>query len=139
MAASCGRDMVVSFKNDAATPAYVVIGGLRTRNIAINAEIVDITNSDSTGQWRELLGGCGVKSTTMTGSGPFLNDAGLEAVRDAVFDGSLRDAKVLVPGFGDFEGKFKVSNLEFAGEYNGETTYSYTLESAGAITFTAAA
>ena len=30
-----------------------------------------------------------------------------------------------------------VASLEYAGEYNGEVTYSVTLESSGAITFSA--
>lgn len=138
MAAICGKDIIVSFKDDAGSPAYTVVAGLRTRSIRINSEMVDVTNSDSTGMWRELLSGCGVRSATISGAGVFLDAAGDEAVRDAVFENENRDARVLVPGFGTFEGPFKVSDLEFAGEYNGEGTYSLTLESAGVLTFTAA-
>ena len=34
-----------------------------------------------------------------------------------------------------FAGSFMIASLEFAGEFNGEVTYSLTLESSGAITF----
>lgn len=138
MTASCGSAIVVSFKDDGGSPAYQVVAGLRTRRITFNSEAVDATNADSTGRWRELLNECGVRSATMTGEGVFTDDAGMEAVRDAFFENELRDAKILVPGFGTFEGQWKVTSLEFGAEYNVAVTASMTLESAGAITFTAA-
>lgn len=138
MAAQCGTAIVVSFKNDATpTPLYQIVAGLRTRSIAINAESVDVTSADSTGQWRELLGTCGVRSASLSGDGIFTDDTGIEAVRSAIFDGSLRDAKILVPGFGTFEGKFKVMQLEIGGDYNREVTAAFSLDSSGPVTFTA--
>lgn len=138
MAAQKGSAIVVSFKDDAGSPAYNIIGGFRTRNIAFNAEAVDVTNADSTGLWRELLDTAGVRSASISGEGVFVDDAAAEAVRDAFFENESRDAKILIPSFGTFEGSFKVTQLQFAGEYNREVTGSLTLESAGAITFTAA-
>jgi TP901-1 family phage major tail protein len=44
----------------------------------------------------------------------------------------------VIPDFGTVEGAFQIASLEFAGEYNGEVTYELALESAGALTFTAA-
>ena len=41
----------------------------------------------------------------------------------------------LVPDFGTYTGSFMLTTLEYAGEYNGEVTYSFTFESNGAITF----
>ncbi len=137
MAAQKGSAIVVSFKDDAGSPAYNVIGGFRTRNISFNAEAVDITNANSTGIWRELLNEAGVRSASLSGEGVFVDDAAAEAVRDAFFENELRDAKILIPDFGTFEGQWKVTALQLAGEYNREVTHSMTLESAGAITFTA--
>ena len=37
-----------------------------------------------------------------------------------------------------FEGAFELTQLEYAGEYNGESTWSLNLESGGVIAFTAA-
>jgi TP901-1 family phage major tail protein len=138
MAAQCGSSFVISFKNDAGSPAYTVCGGFRTQRLVINAEAVDVTNSSSTGRWRELLNDCGVRSATLTGEGIFVDDAANEAVRDAMFENELRDAKILVPSFGTFEGQFKVTSLEMSGEYNDAGMWSMTLESAGELTFTAA-
>jgi len=138
MAASCGAGIIVSFKDDAGSPAYQVVSGLRSRSIAFNSETVDVTNANSTGAWRELLTACGVKSASISGDGIFNDDAGMEAIRDAAFDGTLRDAKIFIPGLGEMQGSFKVANLEFGGEYNGEVTASFSLESSGVITFTSA-
>lgn len=138
MAAACGKAVVVSFKDDAGTPTYQVVAGLRARAITLNAEVVDVTNADSTGSWREILDGCGVRSASMSGDGVFTDDAGVEAVRDAFFEQENRDAKILIPGYGTFEGKFKVTAMEFGAEFNREVTCSLTLESAGELTFTAA-
>lgn len=138
MAAQSGKAIVVSFKDDAGTPAYVVVAGLRARSISFNAEPVDVTNADSTGAWRELLDGAGIRSASMSGDGVFTDDAGFEAVRDAYFENEHRDAKILIPGLGTFEGKFMVTALETGGEFNREVTYSLTLESAGVITWTTA-
>ena len=44
----------------------------------------------------------------------------------------------MIPDFGTVEGPFQLTNLEFAGEHNGEVTYDVSLESAGELTFVAA-
>src|SRR5436305_1506346 len=43
--------------------------GLRTKQIKINNDLVDVTNADSVNQWRELLAGVGLRSMEVTGSG----------------------------------------------------------------------
>lgn len=139
MVAQCGKGIIVSFKDDAGTPAYQVVAGLRTREIQMNAELVDVTSADSAGTggpWREALDACGVRSVTISGSGLFVDDAGSEAVRDAYFENEIRDTKITVPGFGDFVGSFKVTSLRLGGEYNAAVTFDMTLESVGAVTFT---
>lgn len=137
MAAQCGAGVIVSFKDDAGSPAYQVVSGLRSRSIAFNRETVDVTNANSTNTWRELLSSCGTISASISGDGVFVDDTGMEAVRDAFFDKTLRDAKIFIPGFGEFVGQFAVASLEIGAEFNGEVTASMSLESSGAIVFTA--
>jgi len=45
---------------------------------------------------------------------------------------------VVVPDFGTYAGAFRITSLEFGGETEGGVTYSLSLESTGAVTFTAA-
>jgi len=45
--------------------------------------------------------------------------------------------KVTVPAFGTYSGSFYVESLEWGGETEGGVTYSISLTSTGAVTFTA--
>ena len=46
-----------------------------------------------------------------------------------------RILKFISPDLGTLSGTFQITSLEYAGEYNGEVTYSLTLESSGYVTF----
>ena len=58
-------------------------------------------------------------------------------MRQTFFDGSVKNYQIVIPAFGTVQGAFQITSLEFAGEHNGEVTYDLSLESAGALTFTA--
>ncbi|MCA3563113.1 MAG: phage major tail protein, TP901-1 family [Methylocystis sp.] len=135
MAAQRGKDMLLKVRDD--TSAFVTIAGLRSRRISFDAEAVDITHAESAGRWRELLAGAGVKKATMTGSGVFKDAATDLLARQTFFDGQIRDWRVIIPDFGTIEGPFHISGLDYRGEHQGEVTFDMTLESAGALTFTA--
>lgn len=132
----CGSAIIISLKDSGGT--YRVVSGLRTQSIALNSEIVDVTSSSSVGRWREILDGCGVRSATMSGEGPFVDDLGQNAATDAMMNNQLREAKILVPGLGVFEGFFKITQLELSGEHTDAVMFNTTLESSGAVTFTGA-
>ena len=117
---------------------FVTVGGMRSKSISLNAETVDISDSDSTNKWRELLAGAGLKSATITGSGVFKDSAGEEDVRGYFFAQTIVDYQFIVPDFGTIEGNFQCSSIDYAGEHNGEATFSMTFESAGELTWTAA-
>lgn len=99
---------------------------------------MDVTDSESAGQWRELLTGGGIKSARLAGSGIFKDAASDETVRGLFFNGTIRNWQMIVPDFGTVEGAFQVTALEFAGAHDGEVTFELALESAGARAFTAA-
>lgn len=113
---------------------YTTVGGLRSTSISLNDETVDVTNKDSSG-YRELLANGGIKSATISGSGVFTDAASEATLKTAYGSADLYNFQVVIPDFGDFEGKFQVTTLEYAGEHNGEVTYSVTLESSGEFTF----
>jgi TP901-1 family phage major tail protein len=134
MGAQKGKDLLLKMSDGA---SFVTVAGLRSRRIAFNAEIVDITNAESTDRWRELLAGAGVKRASLSGRGLFKDAASDALVRQAFFEGTINDCQVVVPDFGTIEGPFQIASLEFAGEHNGEVTFDLALESAGALTFAA--
>ena len=47
--------------NGAAPPVYQTVAGLRTTQLSVNGEAVNVTTKDS-GGWRALLSGAGVRS-----------------------------------------------------------------------------
>lgn len=136
MAAQNGKDLLVKVDMNGAG-LFETVAGLRATRVSFNTEQVDITSAESTGGWRELLAGAGVRTTSISGSGVF-KDADTDArMRELFFDGVNPDFQVVIPDFGTLEGPFQVTTLEYAGNHDGEATYEMTLASAGALTFVA--
>jgi TP901-1 family phage major tail protein len=136
MGAQNGKDLLIKLDLTGAGQ-FETVAGLRATRISFNAESVDVTSLESQGGWRELLGGAGVKSAAISGSGVFRDAATDERARQIFFDGETPDFQVIIPDFGIVEGAFQLSAIEYAGSHNGEATYEMSLASAGALSFTA--
>ena len=134
MAVQNGRDLLIKM-DMTGDGLFETVAGLRATRLGFNAETVDVTSLDSAGRWRELLGGAGVRSASITGSGVFRDAASDVRVRQVFFDGEAPRCQVIIPGFGTVEGPFMITGLEYAGSWNGEATYELTLASAGAMSF----
>lgn len=137
MAAQKGKDLLLKI-DGAGTGTFTTVAGLRSRTLAFNAESVDITHQESAGQWRELLGGAGVRSARLTGAGIFKDAASDEMMRAAFFEGAIKTYQVVIPDFGTVEGPFQINSLELTGRHDNEVGFEISLESAGQLTFTAA-
>jgi TP901-1 family phage major tail protein len=135
MAAQKGKDLLL--KIDDGAGGFTTVAGLRTRQLALNAETVDVTNAESAGRWRELLAGAGVRRAGITGSGVFKDEASDARLRQVFFDGEIRSYQVVVPDFGRIEGPFHITGLEYRGDHAGEVTFEMSFESAGQLIFTA--
>lgn len=136
MVAQNGKDLLIKLDMDN-TGNFSTLAGLRASRISFNAESVDVTSLGSQGGWRELLGGAGVKSASISGSGIFKDETTDERARQLFFDGDVPDFQVIIPDFGIVEGPFQVTSVEYAGSHDGEATYELSLSSAGALSFTA--
>ena len=134
MAAQKGKDMLLKVRT--AVGVFTTVAGLRARKMAFNAETVDVTDADSAGRWRELIGGAGVQRAALLGSGIFKDVASDFKVRELFFNSGLEDWQIIVPDFGTVAGQFQITALEYSGNYDGELTFEIALESAGALTFT---
>lgn len=135
MAAQNGRDMLVKIKNSAGD--FVTLAGLRSKAFRLNAQAVDITNTDSAQGWKELLPGAGVKSAEISGAGVFRDTESDALARTAFFEQSVELYRFILPDFGVVEGPFLLTSLSYAGTYQGEATYELTLMSAGVPNFSA--
>jgi TP901-1 family phage major tail protein len=141
MAKQLGRALLVKI-GDGATPteAFANLCGLNSKAITINNSLIDVTTPDCTtpsgALWTESLNG--VKNITISGDGYF-EDSVTELRMNTV--AMLADPKgnftVTVPAFGTYAGSFYIESLEFGGETEGGVTYSLSLTSNGAVTFTA--
>lgn len=137
MAAQKGRSFVLKVGDGATSETFTTVGGMRTKSLAINNELVDITDDDSAGK-RELLAAAGIQTVTVSGSGVFKDSASEETVRRNAKDQTIDNYRIQFEDGSYFEGAFQISSLEYTGEYNGARMYSITLESSGDITYTGA-
>lgn len=137
MTAQKGKDLLLKVDADG-EGSFTTVAGLRARSLAFNATTVDITDQESAGRWRELLEGAGLKTARISGSGIFKDAASDETLRQYFFGGTVRDWQVSVPDLGTVEGPFQIATLEYGGQHDGEVTFELGLESAGALSFTAA-
>jgi TP901-1 family phage major tail protein len=136
MAAQKGKDLLIKLDMDGAG-AFETIAGLRATRITFNAETVDVTNMESAGGWRELLGGTGARSAAISGSGVFRDAATDERARALFFGGAIPTFQVIIPSFGVVEGPFQITSIEYSGQHDGEAVYELSLASAGALSFEA--
>ena len=116
---------------------FETIAGSRATRITFNAETVDVTNLGSSGRWRELLSGAGVRSAAISGSGVFRDAATDERARAMFFAGEIPTFQVIVPDFGVVEGPFQITSIEYSGQHDGEAVYEISLASAGEVSFEA--
>ena len=136
MAVQNGKDLLIKV-DLVGDGQFVTMAGLRATKIAFNAETVDVTSLNSAGGWRELLGGAGVKSASISGSGVFRDANTDERARQIFFDAEMPNFQVVIPSFGIIQGAFQITAIEYAGNYNGEATYDMSFASAGFLTFSA--
>lgn len=132
MVAQKGRDLLLKINNGA---GFATVAGLRSKRLSFNAQIVDATDADSAGRWRELLGGAGVQRAAISGSGIFKDQASDALVRSVFFAGTISDWQIVIPDFGTVSGPFQVAALDYSGAHDGEVLFEIALESAGALTF----
>lgn len=136
MVAQKGKDLLLKLDTTGAG-GFVTVAGLRSKRLAFNAETADVTDADSAGRWRELLGGSGVQRASVSGAGIFKDAASDAAIRTRFFGGEIAAWQVVIPDFGTVEGPFQITALEYSGNHDGEVTFEIALESAGPLGFAA--
>ena len=111
---------------------FATLAGLRTTQLSINGEMVAITSKDS-GGWRELLSGAGVRSVSVSGAGIFTGSAAETRLKGNALSGAIDDYRLSFEGGETLTGRFLVTRLDYAGDYNGERNYTLSLESSGVV------
>jgi len=137
MTAEKGRAFILKAGDGGAPETFTAVAGLRTTQISINNEVVDVTNKES-GGWRELLAGAGVRTVSVSGTGIFAGSAAEEDIRDRALTASIDNYEIAFESGDRFSGAFQVTALDFSGAYNGARTFTLSLDSSGPVTFVAA-
>lgn len=138
MAVGAGKSFLLQIGDGGGSEVFTTIGGLRSKSLSIAAEGIEKTNHGSS-QWKELIEGAGIRSMSVSGSGVFTDSATESQMLTDMLAQTLRNFKLIDEETGDyFLGKFKITSMELASEYNAEKNWSISLESSGEITFTAA-
>ncbi|SDE19273.1 phage major tail protein, TP901-1 family [Limimaricola pyoseonensis] len=134
MAAQNGRDLLIRI-DMTGDGLFETVAGLRAQRLSLNAQSVEVTHLGSQG-WREILGGAGVKSAAIAGSGVFRDEGTDARMRQVFFDGETPRMQVVIPGFGTMEGTFQVTAIDYAGTHDGEAAFEIAMASAGPLAFT---
>ena len=132
MAVEKGSAFLLKVGNGAAPVTYTTVAGLRTTQLSVNGEAVAITHKDS-GGWRELLSGAGVRSVSVSAAGVFTGSAAEARVRGSALAGTIDDYRLTFEGGETMTGRFLVTRLDYAGDFNGERSYTVALESSGTV------
>ncbi len=132
MSAERGSAFLLKVGNGAAPVVWQTVAGLRTTQLGINGELVQITSKDS-GGWRELLSGAGVRSVSVSGAGIFTGSAAEVRVKGNALSGAIDDYRLSFESGETLSGRFLVTKLDYAGDYNGERSYTLSLESSGPV------
>lgn len=111
------------------------IAAVRTRSMTLGNEVVDITSDDDSG-FRTMLADPGNKTLDLTVEGVF-KDATMLTVAMSTTD-IMEAFSILFPTIGTIAGDFVVTSFEAGAAYNEAGTFSCSLQSSGAFTFTAA-
>ena len=141
MAKQLGRALLVKIGDGADPEVFSNLCGLNSKSLSINNTSIDVTTPDCTTPggvlWTETLNG--LKNVSVSGDG-FFEDSTAEARMNTIVMQADNQCnfEIVVPDFGTYAGAFRIASVEFGGETEGGVTYSISLESTGAVTFTAA-
>jgi len=132
MPAEKGSAFLLKVGNGGNPPVFATVAGMRTTQMSVNGEPVNVTSKDS-GAWRELLSGAGVRSVSVSASGIFTGSAAETRLRSNALAGLIDDYELSFESGERMQGRFLVTRLDYAGDYNGERNYALSLESSGEV------
>ena len=125
-------DAKASQDNAPAPADFTTVGGIQTKQFALNGQEVDVTSGDSN-EWRELLDGRGLRSVDASGSGIVQDDALSKKIEQRSFDNKITWFRLMRGDGRVFTGKFK-STFNHTGPHDGPLTFELTLMSSGPVT-----
>lgn len=132
MAVESGSAFLLKMSDGGLPEQFRTVAGLRTTQLSLTTDPVVVTNKGS-GGWRELLPAGGVRSVSISGAGVFTGSEAELALKARALSGQIDRFEVSFEGGDRLRGSFQVARLDYAGDFNGERSYTLALESAGIV------
>jgi TP901-1 family phage major tail protein len=140
MAGFPGRDMLLAQADSANGSSYTTVAGLRNTGVRIGQAIVDITTKDDAGV-RQLLNSKVLQEVSVSADGVVQDSTTLKTLRDAAAAGLNYNFRLTTAGDATagvtMTGPFVITEFNETSPYDGECSFSCTLQSAGTITIAA--
>ena len=130
MTAFVGRLLAITRTGSGPGPAALT--GRMTKTLNLNNGEIDITSDDDNG-FRTLLETAAVRSVDIAIEGVLKDDEVLALLADGPIQGTY---SVDFGAIGTLAGTFQFADIELGAEHNGYTSYSLTMKSSGAFTYT---
>ncbi len=132
MAIESGAAFLLKIGDGGTPETFRTVAGLRTTQMSLATEPVVVTNKGS-GGWRELLPAGGVRSVSISGAGVFTGSVAELQLKSHVLTGALDRFEVSFESGERLRGSFQVTRLDYAGDFNGERSFTLSLESSGPV------
>lgn len=132
MAVESGAAFLLAMGDGGNPEQFRTVAGLRTTQLSLATDPVVVTHKGS-GGWRELLPSGGIRSVSISGAGVFTGSEAELALKSRALSGALDRFEVRFEGGERLRGSFQVTRLDYAGDFNGERSYTLALESSGAV------
>lgn len=132
MAVESGAAFLLRMSDGGLPEQFRTVAGLRTTQLSLSTDPVTVTHKGS-GGWRELLPAGGIRSVSISGAGVFTGSAAELALKAQALSGQVGRFEVSFEGGDRLRGSFQVTRLDYAGDFNGERTYTLALESSGVV------
>lgn len=126
-----GSAFLLKVGDGAREPSFTTVAGMRTTAMSINGIGVNIASKE--GDWRRLLSAAGERSMSIGGSGIFTGSAAEARLKSNALAGAIDDYELSFESGERMRGRFLVTRLDYAGDYNGERNYAIALESSGKV------
>ena len=125
MAATNGRSVIIAIGSDS------LADELRTKTITFNGELVDVSTDGDGGNMTTLDGVFNTQMVTIALDGVLKTTI----LSDMAFAGTQETMTITIGALFTLDGDFQFqSGFQIGAPYNGERTFSGTLQSSGAVT-----
>lgn len=131
-----GSLVLIKIGDGATLENFTTLGGLMNCEISVQQPLLE-KNTLESGAFRQALSSAGHRSIRISGEGLFTDSVAEAALRAQSLAGSAVNYEFVFASGAKFRGAFMVTRYERSGNYETPESYAVTLESAGAITYSA--